>query len=394
MNTSIDWIYDLEDEYKNQTSNVVINISDWNNEDDCIEIPKELIIKASNINPFDYSKYYFIGLLEETYHKLNHFIYQQYNIRINTDNILLVNNSTYALFLTCKALKELKLKRILLITPCYFSIEHNLNELNFTIIYYHLTSTNNFSFCFEDIEKIIDEQFIDAVFITNPIFNTGIAISNSIFEKLFNLFIKKDMWIVVDNTLDQLNWNNKNSLFNEFLLSKFKLFDKLIYIDSSTKKLFINGLKHAVIISKLSSLTSIKYNSDCNIGSLTVNQVNLMNEIYNLDNIDLIEESVNKNINLFQNNYQLSKNLLQNSNYYLTNSACGFHSCIMLKNRNFDQIDINLFLKKLIYEHGILLIPLNHFLFHKNNDFGFRINLSKHPYKITKSLKALINIDF
>lgn len=46
METSIDWIYDLEDEYKNQTSNEVINISDWNNEDDCIEIPKELIIKG------------------------------------------------------------------------------------------------------------------------------------------------------------------------------------------------------------------------------------------------------------------------------------------------------------------------------------------------------------
>ena len=167
METSIDWIYDLEDEYKNQTSNEVINISDWNNEDDCIEIPKELIIKASNINTFDYSKYYFIGLLEETYQKLNHFIYKKYNININVDNTLLVNNSTYALFLICKALKELKLKRILLITPCYFSIERNLNELNFTIVYYHLTSTNNFSFYIEEIEKIIDDQFIDAVFITN-----------------------------------------------------------------------------------------------------------------------------------------------------------------------------------------------------------------------------------
>ena len=56
METSIDWIYDLEDEYKNQTSNEVINISDWNNEDDCIEIPKELIIKASNTNTYNTPK--------------------------------------------------------------------------------------------------------------------------------------------------------------------------------------------------------------------------------------------------------------------------------------------------------------------------------------------------
>ena len=394
METSIDWIYDLEDEYKNQTSNEVINISDWNNEDDCIEIPKELIIKASNTNTFDYSKYYFIGLLEETYQKLNHFIYKKYNININVDNTLLVNNSTYALFLTCKALKELKLKRILLITPCYFSIERNLNELNFTIVYYHLTSTNNFSFYIEEIEKIIDEQFIDAVFITNPIFSTGLEVSNTIFEQIFNLIIKKNIWIVVDNTLDQLNWNNKNSLFNDFLLLKFNLFDKLIYIDSPTKKLFINGLKHAVIISKLSSLTSIKYDSDCNIGSLTVNQVNLMNEIYNIDNQYLIKKSIENNINLFKNNFELTKNLLLDSNYYLTESTCGFHTCIMLKNKNFHQVNSRSFLKKLIFDSGISLIPLNHFLFHKNNNFGFRINLSKHPYKIAKSLKVLIDIDF
>ena len=36
-----------------------------------------------------------------------------------------------------------------------------------------------------EIEKIIDEQFIDAVFITNPIFSTGLEISNTIFEKIF-----------------------------------------------------------------------------------------------------------------------------------------------------------------------------------------------------------------
>jgi len=393
MDSSIDWIYDLEDEYKNQISREVINISDWNNEDNCIEIPKEIIIKSSNTNLFNYSKYYFIGLLEKSCNLLSEYIYYNYNIKINVDDILLVNNSTYALFLTCKALKELKLKRTLLVTPCYFSIEHNLKEFDFSIVYYHLTTANNFLFDSEEISKIIDEQFIDVVFITNPIFNTGLPINHIIFEELFNLFIKKNIWVVVDNTLDQLNWNKKNSLFNNFLLNKFNSYYKFIYIDSPTKKLFINGLKHAVIISKLSSLTSIKYDSDCNIGSLTINQVNLMHEIYDKENLNLIKKTMNNNIDLFQNNYLLSKNLLSNSDYYLTESICGFHTCLMLKNKNFHQTDVNAFLRKLLFKHGILLFPLNHFLFHNNNDFGFRINLSKHPYKITKSLKALIDIN-
>lgn len=393
MDSNIDWIYDLEDEFKNQTNKEVINISDWNNEDQCIEIPREILLNSSNIDLFNFSKYYYIESLEKSRAILKQYIFTTYNINIDDRDILFVNNSTYAIFLVCKVLKELKQKRALLITPAYFSIEHNLKDFNFSIIYYHLTTSNDFIIDLESISKIIDEQFIDVVFITNPIFCTGLEIETTIFEELFKLFIEKQIWVVIDNTLDQLFWNKQNDLFNTFFLNKCNFYDKLIYIDSSTKKLFINGLKHSVIISKLPSLTSIEYDSDYNIGSLAVNQVRLINEIYNEKNSHIIENSINKNITLFQNNYLLSQNLLIDSEYYLTNSICGFYTCIIHKKKKFYEIDSKDFIKRLLFKDGILLFSLEHFLFHHSNNFGFRLNLSKHPYKISKSLKSLIEIN-
>ncbi len=393
MNNSIDWIYDLENEFNLQFNKEITNISDWNNEDNCIDIPKGLLYNASNIEMFDFSKYYFIESLNNSKKLLQSYILGEYNITLETKDILFVNNSTYAIFSICKALKELKLKRALLLTPAYFSIEHNLNELDFSIVYYHLTTKDNFSFDLEKLSDIIDEQFIQVVFFTNPIFCTGIEVKKEILEKIFEIFIKKKIWIVIDNTLDQMFWNKSNSLFNTFFLKKFIEYNRIIYIDSSTKKLFINGVKHSVIISKLSSITSIEYDSDYNIGSLTVNQVNLINEIYDKKNIGIINNSMQKNIELFTNNYLLIESLIYDTNYYMTNSKCGFHTCLMHKSYDFTNVDTKKIIKDLLFKHQTIFFPLNHFLFHETNNFGFRVNLSKHPHKIAKAIKSLININ-
>lgn len=393
MDNNIDWIYNLEDEFRLNNKDEIINISDWNNEDSNIFIPNKLLVLSSKISSFEYSKYYFIETIKDSKTSLSNFIKLSYKININKNNILLVNNSTYAIYLVCKSLKELNLNRALLITPLYFSIEHNLKKLDFSLTYYHLTNENNFNFNLENISKLLDEQYIEVVFLTNPIFCVGQVIKHNDLVEFLELIISRNIWIVIDNTLGEMTWNKNNKLLNIFLLEMFTKYDKLIYIDSASKKLFINGLKNSIIISSLHKNTSIEYDSDYNIGSLTVNQVNLINEIYNVNNQYIVDETMNSNIDLFMNNYILCKNLIEESDYYIVDTNSGFHTCIMHKRYKSFDINQKSLIKKLLFKHNIIFFPLEHFSFHNSNNFGFRINLSKHPSKLTKALKCLINID-
>lgn len=393
MDTDLQWLYTLQNKFNSEIGKTIINPSDWHNEDINLTFPYELLGSMKNIDMNSYREYKFLDTMSLPKEILRNYLVSKFKTKFMDSEISFAHNGTAALSLVIRALSKNGAKRALVVTPCYFSIHDSFSQEDIEVIYYHLSTENNFEINIDSLLRLVNEQYVDLVFITTPTYCTGIEIDTSILKKLVDSMNKLNKWVICDNTLGNMLWDNSCDLFNKDLLNLSKKYDNLIYIDSPSKKLFINGLKHSIIISSAKLASKLEPIADKVMGGITVHQYEFINNIYSLKYDDEIKNSLEKNISLFMENFYLCDAIIKNSNLFFPATTSGFYTVLFFKDTTIENIDYVKFIETILFTNNVLPLPLNHFGFYKKTNFGIRINLSKHPSKLAHSLKSIRDID-
>lgn len=353
----LDDIEECELQYSQQYGQLPFSISTWNPTE---YFSNTYLWNRIQLIPFDYVPYlYSYELDKKQLHKTKK------KLGGNDEfDCLIANTGTSAISLLTSVLKEIGIRRILVICPVYYSVLYNLLQKGISIIKLYAKRTNSgYRLPQTEIMGMLDT--IDAIWITNPIYNTGIYFSIEDVEFL-KAKIPSRIIIICDDCF---------AINGHELVRGLREHSNYISIHDPLKQIMVNGLKFSAV------LYPHKYNrlfeqwSDIICGSLSYSTVQSM-DFFNSDNFDQIR------IDLYQHFKDMDKKLQNFMKNFPTLSidkvTCGghMHMCFA-HNLPYDYLQDKEKMYLFMKETGISLIPGNRFHFPISCGFSFRINFGR-----------------
>lgn len=200
----------------------------------------------------------------------------------NCYGCIIVNTGTSAIALVTSVLKQIDVKRILIICPVYYSVLYNFLQKGLQVTKTFLLRTDKgYQLPQKQIMDCIDD--IDAIWITNPIYNTGTYIEREDIDFLKSKIPSQVILVCDDcfaaNGLEMVRNFSKQSNF--------------ISIHDPLKQILVNGLKFSCILYPLQYEHIIEQWSDIICGSLAYSTVQSMN-FFNSDNFAKIRLQLHK----------------------------------------------------------------------------------------------------
>lgn len=362
-NLDIQELIDLEDieenelRYSKEFGYSPFNVSTWNPSE---YFSHNFLWDRIQLIPFDFIPYIYSYELDKS--QLN--ITKRNLGGSNCYGCIIVNTGTSAIALVTSVLKQIDVKRILIICPVYYSVLYNFLQKGLQVTKTFLLRTDKgYQLPQKQIMDCIDD--IDAIWITNPIYNTGTYIEREDIDFLKSKIPSQVILVCDDcfaaNGLEMVRNFSKQSNF--------------ISIHDPLKQILVNGLKFSCILYPLQYEHIIEQWSDIICGSLAYSTVQSMN-FFNSDNFAKIR-------------LQLHKHFKEMS-VRLKEIAKGFPS-LSIDDNIYNSHMRMCYFPDLPYNHlqnkenmyqfmektGTSLIPGNRFHFPSECGFSFRINYGR-----------------
>lgn len=191
-----------------------------------IEVKKE--IKDEMINAIlEGNDHYVDGYgLIETRNSICAYENRFHKVNYNSDNCLVCNGSTDALFL-CLSTLICSNDEIIVITPNYPLYDDIITYLGGKVVYYHLDENDTFN-C-KTLKSLINNQ-TKAIILNYPNNPTGKVLSLEEVNNLYKLLKNYDFAIILDNIYQEFSFEKSYSL-----LDFPELFSRIILINSLSK---------------------------------------------------------------------------------------------------------------------------------------------------------------
>ncbi|WP_285945365.1 aminotransferase class I/II-fold pyridoxal phosphate-dependent enzyme [Thomasclavelia cocleata] len=379
----INSIYENIDKEVKKKSNFFI--SDWNLDIDDTYISN--IINESFINGEKNVYNYFSA--DEDFEYLKQKVLNEINLDyFDISNIAFSLNGTTAIFTSLLLLEQMA-QNFLLFTPTYFLYSDLLKYFGKKIYYYDFYNIQDVNLKY--LENILDNKQINVVVITDPLFSIGKTIPIDFLENITKISSKREIIILIDGMFSNLIWGEK---IDELLPTKYLEFlfryKKVIYIDSLTKKLGLNGNKFSIIYANKEFISKLQNYQIYTVGSFSSSQIYMIDQLYDSKNKNLIINQLESLKVKSQNIYKLVETMIQGTDIKLYEVDSGYYSCISIPKKYFKQKnDIQIF-KTLLDECGIITLPLSIYHFNTKDNYAFRINLLKNKSKILNSIDKII----
>lgn len=218
----IDKIRSIEKEVEGANGKKLFDISNWNSGEKYKSGLMKVMELGNVSNFFDYS--YSYSMNPEIIKSLT-------NKHDYVEQCAIFHSATSAIASICAVLKQLDINRICIITPSYFSAYESFCAFDFDVIslfydyydgYYHIP--------FDEIKK----NNVDAIWITQPVFSTGMYIDNKEICNISNncKFLICDACMCPVDRISSLDLD----------------YDKSFVILSPHKTISINGIKFSYVL--------------------------------------------------------------------------------------------------------------------------------------------------
>ena len=353
-------------------------ISGWDIDNENVVFPETLIKSALSFPYAESMEYNFSEDLHHLKLMISKYILEYEKIDLIEDEICITHNATSSIYLTLYSLILGGCKNFMIFTPVYFSILHTINDFNCNLFYFHLKNQDQFYIDLDLLFSQIVLNNIDVLVITDPIYSTSILIPDDVFSEIINRCKKANIWIVVDSTLGGINWNEEIIRnFSKKKMDILKNIEKKVIISSFPKNLFLNGLKYSLAVGNKDIMIKIE-DLSCKVsGSFCTPQLNLIKIIYDDSNYSFIQHIATKNLEKIKNNYSILEASLLGTDWEVCSSNSGYFTMIYNVNYKIYEIDSQLFVKEILENHDIRILPSEYFNFQYQNLYGIRINLLK-----------------
>ena len=180
--------------------------------------------------------------------------YKKRNLNFEPENIFITSGASEALLLVLMTIAD-EGDEIITTNPFYSNYKTYMDQLNLKINAFNTSPDNGFALpSTEEIEKVISDKSV-AFLISNPTNPTGAVYSREELERLKELAIKHDMYIITDEVYREFIYDGLKYLSFAELEG---IDDRLILLDSISKRFGACGARIGVIAAKNKDiLTSI-----------------------------------------------------------------------------------------------------------------------------------------
>jgi aspartate/methionine/tyrosine aminotransferase len=353
-------------------------ISDWNKTEESLELPDNLFHPLKDNIMKNCNKYYFSDEFEEIKQKFKNTIFDVFNENVKIENFCVLNNGTTGLFLSFLVLKEMKCKNILVINPSYFTLIYVFENLdfNYSFLNIELIDSNLNHIDFNFLDNYINQNNIEVIVVTDPIFGMGISISNTLYENLINICSKNKTWLVIDYLYGGMEWNINNNIINRFFIKINKKHDKIILIESISKRLFLNGIKICLVYANNEIIKKIEKLSVSFSGSMTCVQTDTFCELYSFKNIYGINDLIHNFIVGIKQSYEQIQSIINGTDFFLSESNSGYFTLIGIPFHVLENFKCFEAAKLICSKTNVITIPHERYGLYSEYFYTFRVNLA------------------
>ena len=384
--TSIKALMTAKTQYQTKTGNDPIFLSDWDSDYTSIQMPTLKI----NSSLSALQKYYFWTDEWNFRESIQVFFTRQYNYSLSTDEFAIGTNGTASIMLALTALKEAGKRCALIVTPVYFSTLNLLDELEFNVVEFNLSSKNDFVIDTQAIELAIIKNRVDVLIVTNPIFGTGIEVSIPTLEELSNICNNFNVCLLMDYVYGGLPWAIEDLRYYIFNLPVYKAIssaEQYIFIESISKRVFLNGAKFALVFSSPRLMRRILRLSVFMTGSMSLQQVSLVPQLYSNTSVPALTELIAENATNAYNRYSMLRRLLSDSQIQLSKASYGYFALASIpKPQHRDDMEYAI---SILNKTGILTTPHSRYLLNEDSTYSFRINLLLSKNELIEGMSML-----
>lgn len=373
-NTSIkDIVYAKANYCKKHNGQDPIFLSDWNSDYNSILIPS---LEYNSTQFSDLQNYYFWTDENDYRSNIQSFFSYHFSQLISKDCFTIGSNGTSSMMLALTALREAGRKKALIFTPIYFSTLNMLDQLEFDVVEFNLSFHNNFYIDINQLENTIVKTNSDIIIITNPLFGSGVEIDIDTIKKISDVCNTHNVCLIMDYIYGGMAWKVSEPIdyiFQYQVYCAVSLTEQHVFIESISKRLFLNGAKFSLVFSSSSIMRRILRISVFMIGSMAFQQVNLVSQIYCSSSVPVLSNLITENAATANNHYRIIKTMLYDSPANISNANCGYFAIITLPKK--DRKEDIAYAIDLLNRTGVLTIPHSRYLFNEDGFYSFRINL-------------------
>lgn len=379
------------DELLEVSNRKTIFLSTWDKKIHKNEVPYEIIAKSTNISLNDINKYQYMDEMHHIKEYIANSISLEEKMVISPNSLAIATNGTASSYLILRTLNQNKKICPLLLTPIYFSYISALKDFCKNIEFYQAFLENNIYIDFSKIENIIIKCHINIIILNDPIFGCGLSFKNETYEQIIFLCQKYNITLIVDYIYGGMAWNEERHYIHKYLLEQINVGKNILLIDSISKRLFINGIKSAIIYGNPSVIYEIEKASVYTLGCMVYSQISLLKGLYNPGNKETINKVINNNISCSQENYDFINSLILGKKCHLERCDSGYFALFKIPYNIFG-LNSNMHIAKLIISKcNVITIPHERYLYFNDDEYCFRINLLASKISIAQGINAIIN---
>jgi aspartate/methionine/tyrosine aminotransferase len=364
-------------------------LSDWNKPDEIPSLDRKLITNAFMKAEKESDKYFFIDENNELKTWFSE-VFTESNIHPN--NFSISSNGTSTIFLILYILYIKSRLNVILLSPIYFTYINILKNISDTIEYLQIVSYGKLDFNFDELENIINRNNSNLIIINDPLFGSGVTLRNDNYNILINICKKYKVKLLIDYIYGGMEWDCNTTILNNFFIEKSLANPEVIFIESISKRIFLNGIKTSLIFTHPDLIKEFELSSVHVIGALTSPQISIFKQIYDLANRESVLYTINTNISIARENYILLTSLLLGTEFKLSNCNSGYFCLLyipyILLNGN-NNLEIS---EYFIENRGILTIPHDRYLHFCDTSYCFRINLTISSNILLTAINDLLDL--
>lgn len=291
---------------------------------------------------------------------------------------LITNSGTSSIALVTTILKELNTKRVLVISPTYYSALYNFTQLGIEIYELYINRSQNRYYLPK--EKIVNSlDFVDAVWITNPIYNTSTYYTDTDINFIKEKILERNMLLICDECFASISGE---------LTYQFGQYNNFISILDPMKQILVNGLKFSCIVFDKQYQGIFNQWSDILCGSLSYSTIQGIDFFCDNKFQILVDEIESQNIEVKRRVENIIKEYdIFNTDLY----SQGHMQMCYVPSIPYEYFQETKNIHNFIYETGVSIISGDRFHFDPQNKFSFRINLARNCKKFDDALYRVLD---
>ncbi len=273
---------------------------------------------------------------------------------------LISHSGSASIVVICNWLRAMGSKNILILGPRYFTVPHCLNAMGIGFETKHCKRTKD-GYVLPDI---FEEDDFDGIWVTNPIYGTGVYFSDNELTSLQQHWTSKNKFFVLDECL---------ATFDRYIGPKLQPHPKTTIVAAPHKSICVNAYKFAISVFEKSQLEHFEHWSDVWLGCLPQSSHQAIEHFrgggflnYQSQFYDFISSSNIEFLNLtnFFSEADVDKN------------AFGYFRSVYFKDLSSDLGADKEFLRTAFFDTGAMFIPGNRNELDPNAGLSFRVNLA------------------